>query len=599
MPNPNIGTGFTNLSQLLQANQNNKLGSTIQQGVQGGINKLNQGVGQAQQQFNTDVNNANQNTQANQQFVGNTIQGIVAPPANINAPQGQTAPQPGMPHFDPPHSGQEYPNQQTPTFTPMPNQAPPQTMSKPGGGMVQALASPTQPATPSAPAPKPTSSQDSTNLASQPGSFGYASNAQSGTNQTGTTGAPSAGDISKFAQYMQGNYAGPNQLQNYAGLQAQGQNLQDIGRNVNTPGGLQSLLQRYIGGPQYNEGQQRLDTLLLGQTGYPQLQNIARSTQNISNVPQTAEAQAQAQAATTALGNQQFAQNIRGQLAAAENPILQNIQGGLQSQDAKNAQIQATSDQINQYLNSPLGQAAPSRTTTTSGQNPGGTGMQAISFPDKTTLNPNAPRIGGPSNNVGQPRTTGDAITRSVDDAIKSGLITQDQAGQMYEALNSKTESGNFANPLLHQNEYTPGGATSDQLMKIMQGSFNPYTAANPYTMQQGASAQQAAQLNALSQLGGQGKQFATYGGVNPATAGFDMAKFMNQINSLAAPDRGRMYNADGSFYEPNYQLPGLGGGGGPALGAVGGVGGRIVGGPIGGAAGGAAGNYIGDKIAP
>jgi hypothetical protein len=59
------GTGFTNLNRIMQANQGNKLGSTVAGGVSQAGQNLQSGVAQSQSQFQTDADKARIDTQAN------------------------------------------------------------------------------------------------------------------------------------------------------------------------------------------------------------------------------------------------------------------------------------------------------------------------------------------------------------------------------------------------------------------------------------------------------------------------------------------------------------------------------------------------------
>lgn len=53
-----VGSGFTNIQNIIGANQNNGLGNAIQNGVQGQVNQFNSGLDSSQQQFNKDIDSA-------------------------------------------------------------------------------------------------------------------------------------------------------------------------------------------------------------------------------------------------------------------------------------------------------------------------------------------------------------------------------------------------------------------------------------------------------------------------------------------------------------------------------------------------------------
>lgn len=482
------GTGYTNLSQIIQANQNNQLGNTVQSGVNKNISGLQNNVNQAQQQFGNSANAANTNTQANQQFVSNTINGITGqpnnPPANVNAPQGQTAPTSGSAgNYQ--STAPTTPQQGTNSVTSGAGNFPAMTNVMASANTSGSSGSTTTPApanTPTTPPPVQTA---------VPGSFGYlssyASNPTGGSASFNTTNqAPVSapqGAASQFSNFLQGGYTGPTQLNNISALQAQGQNLQAQGQNLGTQGGLQSLLQNYVGGPKYNQGEQTLDTILLGATAKPQLQNIAQSLQNVQNIPNQAEAQAQAQAQQIALGNQGFAQNVQNQLAAAQSPILGNIESNLGTLNTQNQANQSVGQQIYNLLNT---------TPTTSGTISNGT----------STGIPN--RIGG---GEATPTTDVGAANQALKLAGQNGLVDPATLTQIQQILATQPQTGNM------------------DTKELLQQAFN-FNPTNPqYSLQQGATAQQAAQLNALEQLAGGQQQFNTYGGATAQTPYFDISK--------------------------------------------------------------------------
>ena len=71
-------------------------------------------------------------------------------------------------------------------------------------------------------------------------------------------------NISKFQNILSGKYQGPQGLQNADQLAAQAASAQQMGQALGSEGGRQSLLQRFVGGNQYGQGQQTLDAMLLG-----------------------------------------------------------------------------------------------------------------------------------------------------------------------------------------------------------------------------------------------------------------------------------------------------------------------------------------------
>ena len=495
MANPQ-GTGFTNLQKLIGANQNNQLGNTIQSGVNKNISGLQNNVNQSQQQFNTDANNANQNTQANQQYAQGVIGNITNPTSGANsaAPQGQTP----TPQVTDSSSVQQ--NQSaTPTVTDTGSGSTSPSQNS-GAGTGSGYAGAAWGAAP-------------TLDNSTPGSFGTAtSNATSGTNTTANTYAPAASDIQKFGSLLQGGYLGPNQLNNYQALQSQGQQLQSQGQNINSQGGLQSLLQQYVGGNNYNQGEQGLDTLILGQTGQPQLQGAANSLRGAANIPQSAEAQAQGLAQQIGAGNNQFAQGLQNAITSAQNPILQSIQQNINGLNQQNANQATIGTQLYNMLNNP---------------------------------NATAPAPGGLANHIGgglaSPTTDAGTAQEALQAALNSGAIDQNT----YDTINGRIfattaniggldqtlapyQGDYFMQGPAYQNEVNTAiaqaqaGIGDPKTILAQMLNYNPKTAAPTYTLQQGANNQQAAQLNALAQLGGQQQQFGTYGAAAPTPTTFN-----------------------------------------------------------------------------
>lgn len=83
-PNQQRGTGYTNIQRIITANQGNKLGQNIGQGIQQAGQQVQQNLGQQQQQFNQQTGQNQANTGANQQLVGNVLSN-----ASQYAPTGQ------------------------------------------------------------------------------------------------------------------------------------------------------------------------------------------------------------------------------------------------------------------------------------------------------------------------------------------------------------------------------------------------------------------------------------------------------------------------------------------------------------------------------
>lgn len=105
---------------------------------------------------------------------------------------------------------------------------------------------------------------------------------------------PSEEQKNQFKELRSGESKGPSQLDNVFEIRNKTQEAQQIGKNLGSAGGQQALLQKYAGGQQYTQGQQRLDQLLLGQTGGQQLNQAKRAVTGIGGELERAETGASA-----------------------------------------------------------------------------------------------------------------------------------------------------------------------------------------------------------------------------------------------------------------------------------------------------------------
>lgn len=239
-PNAQKGSGYTNIQRIVQANQGNKLGSTIGSNIQNAAQQTQGNINQAQQQFQQQAGANRADTNQNAQLVQ------------------------------------------------------------------QALANPTN-----------------------------------------ITGNPN--QVSQFQNLLSGTYQGPKGLQNAAQLQAQAQDINQLGQATTSEGGKQGLLQRFVGAPQYTAGQQTLDSLLLGATGGKDLAAARRATAGIQGQEQQAQQGASQTAQEYAKRAQQFGQNVQGQfgdtVAKQQQGLAQQAQT---AQQARDAQIAALQQQLSQ-----------------------------------------------------------------------------------------------------------------------------------------------------------------------------------------------------------------------------------------------------------
>lgn len=83
------GSGFTNLSRLLQANRNNRLGEAISSGVVGGANQVRQQLGDTREQFQNQSNANDLASDQNKSIREGILSGIANGQTDINDQQAQ------------------------------------------------------------------------------------------------------------------------------------------------------------------------------------------------------------------------------------------------------------------------------------------------------------------------------------------------------------------------------------------------------------------------------------------------------------------------------------------------------------------------------
>ena len=92
-------------------------------------------------------------------------------------------------------------------------------------------------------------------------------------------------DIKDFEGIRGGQYIGPKGLKDSDELRYRAEDIAGLGQATSQVGGRLGLLQRFAGtGPKYTAGQQRLDSLLLGQTGQAGLREARKAASGIQTL---------------------------------------------------------------------------------------------------------------------------------------------------------------------------------------------------------------------------------------------------------------------------------------------------------------------------
>ena len=126
--------------------------------------------------------------------------------------------------------------------------------------------------------------------------------------------------VSNFQNLLSGQYKGPSGLSNTAGIEAQARELGQYGSNVGSSGGRTNLLQRYVGGPKYTQGQQRVDNLLLGQTGGAALKDIRKQAMGLESQVTGAKSQAEMDAQKAQADRKAYGQELEKQIGRYDDP---------------------------------------------------------------------------------------------------------------------------------------------------------------------------------------------------------------------------------------------------------------------------------------
>jgi hypothetical protein len=148
------------------------------------------------------------------------------------------------------------------------------------------------------------------------------------------------GTVDQFAKFRTGQYAGPQQLNNKDQLQAGQQDIQSLAGASTDEYGRRGLLQRFVSPQnQYTQGQQRLDNLLLGQTGGKALGQARRQANLYGRELTDAERSAEAQAKGLTEQAGQFGKFVNTRLGEEETGLAQSVDQKVAQQrsEAENA----------------------------------------------------------------------------------------------------------------------------------------------------------------------------------------------------------------------------------------------------------------------
>lgn len=138
------------------------------------------------------------------------------------------------------------------------------------------------------------------------------------------------GEVSQFEKFRGGQYTGPKQLEGVDKLSAQAREAEGLGKATSTETGRTGLLQRFVGSPQYTQGQRNLDTLLLGRA--PELSSARQKTLGLESSVGRESQRAGATAAQKTSDARKFGQETTGMIQGQRGQVDTGLQGQLTSQ---------------------------------------------------------------------------------------------------------------------------------------------------------------------------------------------------------------------------------------------------------------------------
>lgn len=495
------GSGFTNLKKVVDANQDNKLGSTIQSGVTNQADATKSSLNNAFGQFQNNVNSNAVDTDANRQQVQSTVNKFSSGNDNqqINLGKGgfdEHAAQPGQP-----------------------------TTPGPYGAPVSALST-----------------------GSSPASGNQVSTQSSSDTQPPVTFGPQAslngGDVSAFQKFRSGTYAGPTQINNIGDIQNQARDVQQLGQSVNNSGGRQSLLQRFIGGNQYTQGQQNLDNLLLGATGGANLQAAQQDTRGIVNQVNQADSNARALANQTASQNRSFADYTNQSIANAYDPqnaqLNDNLKNTQDAESAREAKVKALTDMLSKDNNPDTAKAAIKQL--------GDMGLINTNN-SQTDAQKNMDPTSGLTweQGTGQSRYFPVKIFRDKDgeyvNEVEPGKLIYSGGpnnGKEYHppGWNQGSELDQWTNMITNLSKYNEKAPEQVNYNTILQQAIQDNQAQN-ISRSGVANQNQASRLNALNQLAGRSQEFAdptAVGNYQGGSQGFNQDQALKAIRAITDP---------------------------------------------------------------
>lgn len=151
--------------------------------------------------------------------------------------------------------------------------------------------------------------------------------------------------------FRSGKYEGPTELQNQQ-LGNQAASVQSLSNLGGSAGGRAALLQRFVGNADYNQGKQKLDSLLLGQSGGQELAQARRDASGLVQDYNKASDSAKQTADLYANQNKQFAKDVDTSITGKQSQITDAINQRLSGYEQLDAQKKGAFDALSNQLQS-------------------------------------------------------------------------------------------------------------------------------------------------------------------------------------------------------------------------------------------------------
>lgn len=191
------------------------------------------------------------------------------------------------------------------------------------------------------------------------GRFGQQPQQQStGVNQQNLPNQPQQGqqpivsedEIKDFTRFRTGTYTGPKELENMGSLMGKASQAEQVGDLSRSAGGRQELLRRFVGGEGYTQGQQRLDTTLLGQSNQEDINRARRGLRTMEEDVARAGQASRGLAQEYANRAKQFGEETVGMIGQTRDPISGQIDKRVTEAQAAEKTRQENIANIQKYL---------------------------------------------------------------------------------------------------------------------------------------------------------------------------------------------------------------------------------------------------------